>query len=304
MLQNLKTVLLLALLDCVFLLVGFLVAGELGIVIAAGVAIVVNGASYWFSDKLAVRAAHAHEVDATEAPELHRIVSELAAAASMPTPRIYVSDDPSPNAFATGRSPRHAAVCCTAGILSLCDERELRGVLGHELSHVRNRDILTASLAATLALGISLLAQFAQMMLWMGGLGGRSRNGDALLGLLVVGLLAAPAAMLIQLGISRSREYEADHDGAILCHDPLALRDALYKLELQTQRRPMKVAPGMAPLFIVNPFGRRGGAMASLFSTHPPLQDRMLRLERMAQHGMLPGPGGAAASRLVQPASL
>jgi heat shock protein HtpX len=283
--QAIKTAFLLGLLDGLFLIVGFLVGRESGLLIAAGLAVVVNGISYWTSDKIAVSAAHARPVTEAQAPEIYAIVRELAHDANMPMPRIYVADDPSPNAFATGRNPAHAAVCVTTGILQLCDARELKGVLGHELSHVRNRDILTASVAATLAMGIAVIAQMAQFALIFGGMGGNGRNdnGGEAASMLLVALLAAPAAAMIQLAISRSREYEADRDGAHLSHDPLALRDALYKLERQTRRVPMQVAPALAPLYIVNPFGGRRHAMANLFSTHPPLEDRIRRLERMAQ---------------------
>ena len=287
MIQNLKTGFLLGLLDGLFLLVGYFVGGSTGVVFAAVVAVIVNFISYWQSDRIAIAAAHAQSVTPEQAPVLYQIVGELAAADHVPTPRIYVADDPSPNAFATGRNPRHAAVCCTTGILRLCDARELRGVLAHELSHVRNRDILTASLAATLALGISLLAQLAQMMLWFGG-GAEERDEGALWGTLVVALLAAPAAAMIQLAISRSREYEADHDGALLCRDPLALRDALFKLEMKTRQVPMQVAPAIAPLYIVNPFGGRRATLSALFSTHPPLDERIRRLERMAPLMQIP----------------
>jgi heat shock protein HtpX len=244
--------------------------------------VAVNAFSYWNSDKLAIAASRGVEVSPQEAPELHRIVEELCAEANMPKPRVYITQDPSPNAFATGRNPRHAAVCCTTGILNLVTARELRGVLGHELCHVRNRDILTASIAATIALGISVLANMA---LWFGAFGGFGGNNDedgSPLLILLVALLAAPAAAIIQLAISRSREYEADRDGALLTRDPLALANALRKLEAVTQQIPLQVAPAVAPLYIVNPFGGRKVSMARLFSTHPPLEDRVARLERMA----------------------
>jgi heat shock protein HtpX len=241
-----------------------------------------NGLSYWKSDTIAVRAAHGVEVSPEQAPELHQIVAELAAAAGIPKPRVYVSDDPSPNAFATGRNPSHAAVCCTTGILNLCSAREVRGVLGHELSHVRNRDILVASVAATAALGISIIAQIAQFSLFFMG-GNEEESGPQILVTLLVALLAAPAAVIIQLAISRAREYEADHDGALLSHDPLALADALGKLEARTAVVPMQVAPALAPLYIVNPFGNRRASLAALFSTHPPIEERIARLRRMAR---------------------
>jgi heat shock protein HtpX len=229
-----------------------------------------------------VRAAHGVEVSPAQAPELHQIVAELAAASGIPKPRVYISDDPSPNAFATGRNPAHAAVCCTTGILNLCSAREIRGVLGHELSHVRNRDILVASTAATVALGISIIAQIAQFSLFFLG-GNEEESGPQILVTLLVALLAAPAAAIIQLAISRAREYEADHDGALLTHDPLALADALGKLEARTAAVPMQVAPALAPLYIVNPFGNGRASLAALFSTHPPIEERIARLQRMAR---------------------
>ncbi|MDQ2960875.1 MAG: M48 family metalloprotease [Candidatus Dormibacteraeota bacterium] len=279
--QNIKTALLLALLDALFLVVGGLVAHRNGLIIAAVIALAMNGIAYWKSDRIAIAASHAREVSPAQAPELYHIVSELAAAAGMPTPRIYIADDPSPNAFATGRNPAHAAVCCTTGILNLCTARELRGVLSHELSHVRNRDILTASMAATIALGISIIAQIAQFSLFFIG-GDEEESGAQILVTLLVAVLAAPAAAIIQLAISRSREYEADHDGAVLSHDPLALADALRKLEARTRAVPLQVSPALAPLYIVNPFGGRRASLAALFSTHPPLEKRIARLERMA----------------------
>jgi heat shock protein HtpX len=281
--QNIKTAFLLGLLDGIFLIVGGLVAGRAGLIIAALFAVAVNAFAYWNSDKLAIAAARGQAVTPEEAPELHRIVEELCADAGMPKPRVYICQDPSPNAFATGRNPRHAAVCCTTGILNLVTARELRGVLGHELSHVKNRDILTASLAATIAMGISFLAQMAMWAAIFGGFGGSrdGEEGNPLL-LLAIGLLAAPAAAIIQLAISRAREYEADHDGAQLTHDPLALADALRKLETVTRQVPMQVAPAIAPLYIVNPFGGKRVTFSHLFSTHPPIEERIARLERMA----------------------
>lgn len=279
--QNLRTALLLALLDALFLVVGGLIGRRNGLILAAVIALAVNALSYWKSDSIAVRAARAQEVTPQQAPELHQMVAELAAAAGMPKPRVYLADDPSPNAFATGRNPKHAAVCCTTGILNLCTARELRGVLSHELSHVRNRDILTASMAATIALGISIIAQIAQFSLFFFG-DEEGESGAQILLTLLVALLAAPAAAIIQLAISRAREYEADHDGADLSRDPLALADALRKLEMRTAAVPMQVAPALAPLYIVNPFGRRQASISALFSTHPPLEERIARLQRMA----------------------
>jgi heat shock protein HtpX len=281
--QAIKTAFLLALLDGLMLAVGGLIAGKTGLIFALVIAVLLNGLSYWNSDKLAIRAARGVAVSPAEAPELHRIVDELCQTAGMPKPRVYVCEDPSPNAFATGRNPSHAAVCCTTGILNLVTARELRGVLGHELSHVRNRDILTTSIAATIATVISFLAQMAMWASLFGGYGRDDGEGGNPLLILVVAILAAPAAAVIQFAISRTREYQADADGARLTRDPLALANALSKLESTTRRVPMQVAPAIAPLFIVNPFGGRRMSLSALFSTHPPIEDRIRRLEEMAR---------------------
>jgi heat shock protein HtpX len=284
--QAVKTAFLLALLDALFLVVGLAIGHRTGLIIAAIFALFMNAFAYWNSDKLAISAVRGQEVTPAQFPALHRIVDELCAASNMPKPRVYICDDPSPNAFATGRNPKHAAVCCTAGILNLVTERELRGVLGHELSHVRNRDILTASLAATIALAISFLAQMGQFALIFGGFGGNrdGEDGESWLTILLLIIVAPIAATIIQLGISRAREYQADASGARITHDPLALASALQKLQTASRRIPMQVAPAVAPLFIVNPFGSmRRPAFSNLFSTHPPLEDRIARLERMAQ---------------------
>jgi heat shock protein HtpX len=282
--QNIKTAFLLALLDGLFLLIGGVVGGRGGLVFAAVIALVMNGITYWNSDKLAIMAARGQEVSPQEAPALHRIIDELCAEAGMPKPRVYICDDPSPNAFATGRNPSHAAVCCTTGILNLVTERELRGVLAHELSHVRNRDILTATIAATIALAISFIAQIGQFAMFFGNFGGRDGEGEGenIITLLLLVILAPIAAAIIQLAISRAREYQADSSGAKLSRDPLALANALRKLEARTQQVPMQVAPAIAPLYIVNPFGGRRVSFSNLFSTHPPLEERIARLERMA----------------------
>ena len=282
--QNIKTAMLLALLDAIFLLIGGAVAGRSGLIFAAIFALVMNGITYWNSDKLAIAAARGQAVSPEEAPALHRMIEELSAEAGIPKPRVYITDDPSPNAFATGRNPQHAAVCVTTGILNLVTERELRGVLAHELSHVKNRDILTATIAATIALAISFIAQIGQFALIFGGLGGRDGEGDGenIITLLLLLILAPIAAAIIQLAISRAREYQADSSGAKLSRDPMALANALRKLEARTQQVPMQVAPAISPLYIVNPFGNRRVSFANLFSTHPPLEERIARLERMA----------------------
>ena len=277
--NGLRTAALLGLLSALILLAGQVIGGSTGLAIALVIAIGMNGYTYFFSDKLALRSMRAYPVSQAQQPRLYAIVGELSSAAKMPMPRLYLSPTDQPNAFATGRNPRNAAVCCTEGILQLLDERELRGVLGHELSHVYNRDILTASVAATMAAAIMFLAQFA----WLIPSGRDEREGNAF-GVLLLMILGPLAAGVIQMAISRSREYAADESGAALAADPQALANALRSLEQGTQQMPLRPEPSLettSALMIANPF-RGAGGIAALFSTHPPMAERIARLEQMA----------------------
>ena len=271
-----KTWVLIAALLGLFVLIGRLVGGETGMTIALVLGLGFNFAMYWFSGSIAVKTTRSRPVSEAEYPQLYRIVRELAQRADMPMPGIYVSDMMQPNAFATGRNPENAKVAVTKGILQVLDERELRGVLAHELSHVANRDILISSIAAGIGTSISYIAQFA---LFFGG--GDDEGGNPIF-LLLAWLIAPIAAGIIQMAVSRSREYQADESGAMLSQDPTSLANALLKLE-QTARQvppPRSVSPAEAHLFIVNPLaGMRGRGIAALFSTHPPTEERVARLE-------------------------
>ena len=279
-LNRAKTWILIAALGGVFILIGAFFGGTNGAIIALGIALVFNFSMYWFSDKIAIGTTHSKPATEQEAPELYKIVRELTEINKMPMPRIYVSDMMQPNAFATGRNPDHAVVAVTKGILQILDERELRAVLAHELSHVANRDILIGSIAAAIGMSITFLARFA---FWFGG--GDDRNGIGILGLLMAWILAPIAAAIIQMAVSRSREYQADESGAILSHDPDALASALRKLEETAKQVPVpaSVGPAEAHLFIVNPLrGRQAAAgLANLFSTHPPTRERIARLDQI-----------------------
>ena len=281
-----KTFFLMLVLTVLFILVGTAIGGRNGAIYAFIFAALMNFFSYWFSDKIVLRMYGAKEVSQSEAPELYEIVAELTSKASLPMPKVYIMENDTPNAFATGRNPQHAAVAVTTGILGILSRDELMGVIGHELSHIQHRDILISTIAATMAGAISVLASMARWGAMFGGFG-RSDDeeggrGGNILVVLVVSIFASIAAMLIQLAISRSREYLADEGGAHLAH-PLSLAKALEKLEIASQRIPMDANPSTAHMFIVNPL--RGGGVLSLFSTHPPIEERIARLEEMARTG-------------------
>lgn len=279
--NQIKTFILMALLTVLLVWVGSLVGGRNGAIYFLIFAAVMNFGIYWFSDRIVLKMYRAQAVTEAEQPVLHRIVRELALRGHIPMPKVYIIPQDAPNAFATGRNPQHAAVAVTAGIMRLLNEEELKGVLGHELSHVRHRDILIGTIAATIAGAISMIARMASFGAMFGGGNDREGGGAAQLVItLVFAILAAIAAFLIQLAISRSREYHADEGGAQLAGNPLYLARALAKLDAGTKRIPMQVNPSTAHMFIVSPLTGRG--VQGLFSTHPPIEKRIERLEAMA----------------------
>ena len=273
-----KTAMLMALLTLLLVWGGAALGGKSGMTFALIMAFVMNFVTYFFSDKIVLKMYRAREVGEAEAPVLHRIVRRLSQKAGMPMPKVYIIPDMSPNAFATGRNPKHAAVAATEGIMQLLSEEELSGVMAHELAHVRHRDILIGTIAATVAGAISYLAHMAQWAMIFGGRHDDDEGGSPVAGIVMM-IVAPIAAMLIQMAISRSREYAADEGGARLQGNPHALANALRKLHNGAQAIPMHATPATSHMMIVNPF--RGGAMMKLFSTHPPVEERIARLEAM-----------------------
>ena len=300
--NTIKTFVLMLVMSGLLLLAGYFLAGITGIVIALVISFGLNFFTYWSSDKLALRMAHAHEVTPEQDADLHTIVDEQATQAAIPRPRVYVIENDSPNAFATGRNPKNAAIAVTTGIRRLLTREELGAVIAHELAHVGNRDTLIMTMVATMAMAIAMIAMFARFAMFFGGFGGRGRGGSGgygaiagIVGLVVVAIVLPIVATLVRLAISRSREYQADATGARTSRDPYALANALEKLEMGSQRKPMQVNEAVAHLYIVNPLrsaadqdgdhtrnAPSGGRFSRLFSTHPPITERVRRLRDMS----------------------
>ena len=280
-----KTALLMAAITGLFIVVGGMIGGEQGMLMALLLAFGMNFFSYWFSDTMVLKMMNAREVDATTAPHFYRMIAELAKKADLPMPRVYLIEEAAPNAFATGRNPENAAVAATTGILQILSEREIKGVMAHELAHVKHRDILISTISATMAGALSALANFA---MFFGGRDSEGRPSNPIASILVM-ILAPLAASLIQMAISRAREYEADRGGAEICSDPSALASALEKIHNYATGRQFDAVehhPETAQMMIMNPLS--GGGIAGLFSTHPPTEDRVFRLMEMARTGSYP----------------
>ena len=271
-----KTALLLGVLTALIMLCGQLLGGTSGMILALVLAAGMNFVSYWFSDKIVLAMYRAKPVGPADAPRFHAIVDRLVARAGMPKPKLYILPEPSPNAFATGRNPSHAAVAVTHGLLELMSDEEVEGVVAHELAHIKNRDILIASVAATIAGAIAMLASMAKWGAIFGGHGGRDARGGGLIGLLAMAIVAPIAAMIVQMAVSRSREYAADATGAEIAGNPYGLARALEKLGQYSRRVPLAASPATSHMFIVMPFS--AGGLMKLFSTHPPIPERIRRL--------------------------
>lgn len=286
-----RTAMLLAMLTAIFVAMGAVIGGKQGMVIAFVIAFVMNVFSYWNSDKIVLRMQGAQEVDASSAPDYYNLVQELARQAELPPPRVYVMHNPQPNAFATGRNPNHSAVCASTGLIEMLSREEVAGVMAHELAHIKNRDTLTMTVAATIGGAISMMAQYLQFSVLFGGRSDRDRGGASRI-LQIVAMLVAPfAAMLVQMAISRSREYQADRMGSMICGNPMWLASALAKIHNAVQQIPNEQAeavPAMAHLFIINPLSGRG--MDNFFSTHPNVENRIAELQKLAQEMSVTAP--------------